>query len=37
MITVGIVGLGVIGGSLAKAFTSNGVRVLGTDLDEYTE
>lgn len=36
MITVGIVGLGVIGGSLAKAFTSNGVRVLGTDISEET-
>ena len=36
MITVGIVGLGVIGGSLAKAFTSNGVRVLGTDISEKT-
>ncbi|MDD7771602.1 MAG: prephenate dehydrogenase [Firmicutes bacterium] len=32
--TVGIVGLGLIGGSLAKAYTEAGHRVLGEDRDE---
>ncbi len=32
--TVGIVGLGLIGGSLAKAYTLSGAHVLGSDIDE---
>lgn len=32
--TVGIVGLGLIGGSLAKAYTLAGAHVIGTDIDK---
>ena len=36
--TVGIVGLGLIGGSMAKAFSrAEGVRVLGLDTDSIVE
>ena len=34
--TVGIVGLGLIGGSLARAYHDAGHRVLGFDLDDST-
>ena len=33
---VGIVGLGLIGGSMAKAYTKAGHTVFGTDLDKVT-
>jgi len=35
--TVGIVGLGLIGGSLAKAYKAAGMRVLGSDLNQSIE
>ena len=34
MKTVGIVGLGLIGGSMAKAYAAAGWRVLGDDRDQ---
>lgn len=35
--TVGICGLGLIGGSMAKAYRADGHRVLGCDIDKATE
>ncbi len=34
-VTIGVVGLGLIGGSLCKALGANGHRILGWDTDEH--